>query len=74
MDLLGDLGQEAGDEDGAYRAVVRAVKRREAQALLLARLPSPVGRPDAPCGNRALRPPRALVVPCGGLRRRRAPA
>jgi hypothetical protein len=43
MDLLGDLGEEAGNETAACREGVLGTERRDAQAVLLARMPSPIG-------------------------------
>jgi hypothetical protein len=42
MDLLGYLREEAGNQDAAYRQGVLGAERRHAQAVLLARLPSPL--------------------------------
>jgi hypothetical protein len=41
MDLLGYLGEDGGDAKAACGEGVHGVERRNAQALLLARLPSP---------------------------------
>jgi hypothetical protein len=40
MDLLGHLREEAGNQNAACREGVLGAERRNAQALLLARLPS----------------------------------
>jgi hypothetical protein len=48
MDLLGYLREEAGDQDTAYRQGVLGAERRNAEALLLARLPSPLMESETP--------------------------
>jgi hypothetical protein len=50
MDLLGHLRQETGDQEAACREGVLGVERRNAQALLLARLPASVKQSiELPC-------------------------
>src|SRR5579875_1409280 len=47
MDLLGYLGQEAGNQNEAHRESMLGTQRRDAQALLLAGLSSSLNRPGA---------------------------
>jgi hypothetical protein len=57
MDLLGHLREEAGNEEAACRKGLHGAERRNAQALLLARLPSPLKDLEA-----ALRTALALLL------------
>ena len=49
MDLLGDLGEEAGNQKAARREGVFGAKGRDAPALLLARLSPPLKQGRLTC-------------------------
>jgi len=47
VDLLDDLREETGDQKAARRKGLQRTQRRNAQALLLARLPPSIALPEA---------------------------
>jgi hypothetical protein len=56
MDLLGDLCEEAGNQEATCREDMRGAEGRDAQALLLARLPSSLKHSKAARGAATAKP------------------
>jgi hypothetical protein len=61
--MLDDLGEEAGDQEAACRAGVLGAERRHAQALLLARMPASLKKPEA--AYHEISPPRTAACAPG---------
>jgi hypothetical protein len=75
MDLLGYLREEAGNQKATCREGVHGTERRHAQALLLARLPSPDQAIEGECGSLGNdgSPQEVMRRPCARWHRGRLP-